>query len=118
MVTTAERPLGHPEYLRRLLLGQPVPVGEADDLLVGMAESAKQLMPMSGLAVIAGQTRSRLHLAAPWAHSESMAMEPLRCRLGWHKWVPKSNEDGSRYRGCAHCPKVDQDAEPIGPIPG
>jgi hypothetical protein len=50
----------------------------------------------------------------------AMARKTLRCRFGWHKWVSKSNEDGSRYVGRARCPKVtDDDPGPMGrPIPG
>ena len=34
------------------------------------------------------------------------------CRLGWHKWVRRSTEDGSKYRACAHCEKVDDRGPP------
>ena len=47
-----------------------------------------------------------------------MAQKSWRCRIGWHKWVAKSNEDGTRYIGCARCPKQSDDPGPINPIPG
>jgi len=32
--------------------------------------------------------------------------KPLRCRLGWHRWVTKHSSDGtSRYQQCTRCPK-------------
>lgn len=29
--------------------------------------------------------------------------KPFRCRLGWHKWVRRSNADGVRYAQCERC---------------
>jgi len=38
--------------------------------------------------------------------AEPIVRRPLRCRLGWHKWVRRSTSDGtSRYLGCRRCPK-------------
>ena len=38
--------------------------------------------------------------------AEHIVRRPLRCRLGWHKWVRRSTSDGtSRYLGCRRCPK-------------
>jgi hypothetical protein len=32
--------------------------------------------------------------------------KPLRCRLGWHKWVKQYSSDGtSRFLQCARCPE-------------
>jgi len=32
--------------------------------------------------------------------------KPLRCRLGWHKWVTKYASDGTtRFLQCRRCPK-------------
>ena len=31
----------------------------------------------------------------------------LSCRLGWHKWVGRSTEDGGRFLQCSRCAKVD-----------
>ena len=32
--------------------------------------------------------------------------KPLRCRLGWHKWVTKYASDGTtRFLQCKRCPK-------------
>ncbi|TDD67842.1 hypothetical protein E1262_17665 [Jiangella aurantiaca] len=75
-------------------------------------------LPMSGRAFLAGQKRIAIAPAARWVHAESMARKSLRCWLGWHKWVSKSNEDGTRYIGCARCPKQTDDPGPWGPIPG
>lgn len=41
-------------------------------------------------------------------------MTSLACRFGWHKWVTRSTEDGTRYRQCARCGK---DADPGNPHP-
>ena len=37
--------------------------------------------------------------------------ERLSCRLGWHKWVRRSTEDGGRLQQCARCDKVDDRAK-------
>ena len=29
--------------------------------------------------------------------------KPFRCRLGWHKWVRRSNPEGGPYSQCARC---------------
>jgi hypothetical protein len=32
--------------------------------------------------------------------------KPLRCRLGWHKWVTTYTSDGTNsYLRCKRCPK-------------
>jgi hypothetical protein len=34
--------------------------------------------------------------------------KPLRCRVGWHKWVSHSSEDGTTYYLlCRRCSKED-----------
>jgi hypothetical protein len=41
---------------------------------------------------------------------------PMSCRLGWHKWRTRSNEDGGRFQQCTRCDKVDDQSKlpPIG----
>ena len=31
--------------------------------------------------------------------------KPMTCRLGWHKWIRRSTEDGQRYLRCGGCDK-------------
>jgi hypothetical protein len=34
--------------------------------------------------------------------------KPLRCRLGWHKWITTYASDGTtRFLKCKRCPKED-----------
>ena len=38
--------------------------------------------------------------------AEDVIRMPLRCRVGWHRWVTHSTSDGtSRYLRCRRCPK-------------
>ena len=40
------------------------------------------------------------------AIEEDVVKKPIRCRLGWHSWIPRYSEDGtSRYVGCRRCSK-------------
>lgn len=34
-----------------------------------------------------------------------MAKKRVLCRVGWHRWVRKSNPDGGGYLGCKYCTK-------------
>jgi hypothetical protein len=34
-------------------------------------------------------------------------MKDWRCRLGWHRWVKQTNDDGQQYLVCARCGKYD-----------
>jgi hypothetical protein len=45
---------------------------------------------------------------------EDIMRRPIRCRLGWHKWVTRYSSDGtSRYLKCQRCPKeTDFDKRP------
>ena len=29
--------------------------------------------------------------------------KPIRCRLGFHAWEPRKNEDGETYQACTRC---------------
>jgi hypothetical protein len=29
----------------------------------------------------------------------------LMCRIGWHRWAPRSSPDGGRYVACKYCSK-------------
>ncbi|GIE93428.1 hypothetical protein [Paractinoplanes rishiriensis] len=33
--------------------------------------------------------------------------KPFVCRLGWHKWVTRSTEDGKKFRQCSRCSRDD-----------
>jgi hypothetical protein len=37
---------------------------------------------------------------------------PFGCRLGWHKWVKRSANDGSLFRQCERCGKDDGGSKP------
>ena len=39
----------------------------------------------------------------------------LRCKLGMHHWVKKTNDEGGRYLQCSRCGKEDNIAESAGP---
>ena len=38
--------------------------------------------------------------------------KPFRCRIGWHKWVQRSNAEGSRYSQCERCGNDDGRGKP------
>jgi hypothetical protein len=38
--------------------------------------------------------------------------KPLGCRIGWHKWTVRFTDDGSRFRQCVRCEKVDDSTRP------
>jgi hypothetical protein len=47
-------------------------------------------------------------LGDPQGHdgAEVVVRKPLRCRLGWHRWVTRYSSDGtSRFLQCRRCPK-------------
>jgi hypothetical protein len=50
------------------------------------------------------------------AYGPPMSMS-MSCRLGWHRFVTRSTEDGGRFRQCARCDKVDDRAK-LPPIAG
>ncbi len=29
--------------------------------------------------------------------------KPIRCRLGFHHWEPRTNDDGEAYQACTRC---------------
>ncbi|MDH2413121.1 hypothetical protein [Nocardioides sp. CER19] len=36
--------------------------------------------------------------------------KPLRCRIGWHKWVTRYSDDGTaHYLRCRRCSKEDHE---------
>jgi hypothetical protein len=40
-------------------------------------------------------------------------VKKLRCRLGFHHWVRRVNDEGGTFRRCAHCGKF-RDTPDIG----
>jgi len=41
-----------------------------------------------------------------------MSMRVL-CRVGWHKWVNRRNDEGLKYRQCSRCGKEDHAGKPV-----
>ena len=41
--------------------------------------------------------------------------KPLRCRLGWHKWAKRYNDQGLRYPVCSRCKKEGDSPDYIAP---
>jgi hypothetical protein len=39
----------------------------------------------------------------------------LRCKVGMHKWVKKTNDEGGRYLECSRCGKEDNIPDSAGP---
>jgi hypothetical protein len=38
-----------------------------------------------------------------------------RCKVGMHKWVKKTNDEGGRYLECSRCGKEDNIPDSAGP---
>ena len=37
----------------------------------------------------------------------------MRCRVGWHKWIKRFNDEGLRYLACSRCGKEDHGTFPL-----
>jgi hypothetical protein len=47
--------------------------------------------------------------------SETSTGTSWRCKVGMHKWVKKTNDEGGRYLECSRCGKEDNIPDSAGP---
>ena len=47
--------------------------------------------------------------------SGNASTKPFRCKIGLHKWVKRTNDEGGRYLQCVHCDKEDNIPDSAGP---
>ena len=77
---------------------------------VAVGVQSKAVRPPGGGGIVDAKGESRRDKPAETGRGTSW-----RCRVGMHKWVKKTNDEGGRYLECSRCGKEDNIPDSAGP---